>query len=643
MRTNRRGSQVARRTLLAGVALSLLAGAAQAATAAPNVPDLDAFSIEELGQIQITSVSKRPEAVGQAASAVFVITNEDLHRSGAMTLAESLRQAPNLEVTRIDALDYSITARGFSGSESANKLLVLIDGRSIYTPLYSGVDWDQNHVLLDDLDRIEVISGPGGTLWGANAVNGVINVVSRPAQETLGLLAVGNAGTLDSDARLRYGAMLGDNGAFRVYATGYKRGDLKRPSGASANDGWWGLQAGFRTDWSNEAHTLTLQGDVNNNKIDESAGFASGYARGGNLLGRWDWRPSAGGELQVQAYYDRVERKARQVYDWMDTYDVQLQHSFTLGAAHQVIWGAGYRHTADRFHTLTEPQLLSPERRRVGISNVFLQDEIALGRTLALTVGLKLEDDSYTELEALPNVRLAWRPSETQTVWAAVSRAVRNPSRVERDFFFVGLVVPGRFKSESLIAYEAGYRAQPSARSSLSVSLYYNDYDGLRSNDLTAPGVLPIYVGNTNKGRVIGADVWGDYAVASWWRLNAGFSVLDKKISKKAGSLDIAQFESGGVDADHWVKLRSQMKFGDSVDLNIGLRGYGDVPTLKADGYRGAPAYVEADARLAWRVTPSTEISLTGANLLASRHPEASEIRRNENPRSVLLGVRWVR
>jgi iron complex outermembrane receptor protein len=642
MKTNRRGSRCAR-TLMAGMAMSAYAGMASANAETPNAADLDAFSIEELGQIQITSVSKRAESLGQAASAVFVITNEDLHRSGAMTLAESLRQAPNLEVTRIDALDYTITARGFSGSESSNKLLVLIDGRSIYTPLYSGVDWDQNHVLLDDLDRIEVISGPGGTLWGANAVNGVINVVSRPAQDTLGLLAAGNAGTLDSDARLRYGAMLGPNAAFRVYATGYKRGDLSRPSGVSANDGWWGLQAGFRTDWSNAASSMTVQGDVNNNRIDESAGFASGYARGGNLLARWTWRPGDHGELEVQGYYDRVERKARQVYDRMDTFDIQVQHSFTLGAAHQVIWGAGYRHTADRFHTLTEPQVLSPERRRVSISNVFVQDEIALGPDVALTVGVKLENDSYTKLEALPNVRLAWRPSETQTVWAAVSRAVRNPSRVERDFFFVGLVEPGRFKSESLVAYEAGYRTLPSARSSLSVSVYYNDYDGLRSNDLTAPGVLPIYVGNSNKGRAVGAEIWGDYAVAAWWRLSAGFSVLDKKITKKAGSLDIAEFESGGVDADHWIKLRSQMKLGETVDLNIGVRGYGDVPTLKADGYRGAPAYVEADARLAWRLTPSTELSLTGSNLLSKRHPEASEIRRNEIPRSVMLGVRWVR
>ncbi len=642
MTTNRQGS-LRTRTLLAGVALSAYAGMAFANVQAPSDADLDAFSIEELGQIQITSVSKRPESLGQAASSVFVITNDDMRRAGAMTLAESLRQAPNLEVTRIDALDYTITARGFSGSESSNKLLVLIDGRSIYTPLYSGVDWDQNHVLIDDLDRVEVISGPGGTLWGANAVNGVINVVSRPAQETLGLLAVGNAGTLDGDARLRYGAMIGDNAAFRVYATGYKRGDLERPNGSSSNDGWWGLQAGFRTDFSDEIQSLTVQGDANNNKIDESVGVASGYARGANLLGRWTRRLGGGGELEVQAYYDRVEREARLVYDSMDIFDVQLQHSFTLGAAHQVVWGAGYRHTADKFHTLTEPQLLSPERRRVGISNVFVQDEVALGPKVALTVGVKLENDSYTKLEALPNLRLAWRPSETQTVWAAVSRAVRNPSRVERDFFFVGLVVPGRFKSESLIAYEAGYRAQPSTRSSVSVSLYYNDYDGLRSNDLTAPGVLPIYVGNSNKGRVIGAEVWGDYAVASWWRLSAGFSVLDKKITKKAGSLDIAEFESGGVDADHWVKIRSQMKFGEAVDLNLGLRGYGDVPTLKADGYRGAPAYVEADARLAWRLTPSTELSLTGSNLVAKRHPEASEIRRNEIPRSVMLGVRWVR
>ncbi len=547
-------------TLIVG---SLLLGlnAAQANVAEDaSLQNLDAFSIEELGQIQITSVSKRPEAIGQAASAIYVITNEDLRLSGALTLPEALRMAPNLEVTRIDALDYTITARGFSGSESSNKLLVLIDGRSIYTPLYSGVDWDQHHVFLDDVDRIEVISGPGGTLWGTNAVNGVINVSSKPAGQTLGWLANGTGGSLDSDVRLRYGAMLGESAAFRVYATAYKRGDLERPNGSSANDGWWGAQGGFRTDWARGADALTLQGDISNNQIDESVGVA-GYARGANLLGRWV-RTLGGGTLEIQGYYDRVEREARLVYDSMDTFDLEVQHGFAVGSRHQIVWGGGYRHTADRFHTLVEPQLLAPERRKVNISNLFAQDQIALGPAVSLTVGVKLENDSYTKLEALPNLRLAWRPNEAQTLWAAVSRAVRNPSRVERDFFITGVVVPGRFQSESLIAYEAGWRAQPTADGSISVSLYYNDYDGLRSNDLTAPGVLPIYVGNSNKGRVIGAEIWGDYAVASRWRLSAGVSVLDKTIKKKAGSLDIAEFESGGVDADKWVKLRSQMKLG---------------------------------------------------------------------------------
>jgi len=626
----------------AGLAVVLAAGAqAEEAAEAPPPAQLGDLSLDELAQINVTSVSKRAEPLSQAASSIYVITNEAIRASGALTLPEALRQAPNLEVMRIDALDYSVTARGFAGFESANKLLVLIDGRTVYNPLFSGTDWDQHHVMLDDVERIEVISGPGGTLWGANAVNGVVNVTSLSAFDTQGGLVTANLGSLDSDVRLRYGRHVGDSGAARVYLTGFKRGAMRRPNGDSAEDDWNGVQGGFRFDWAGDRDSLTLQGDIHDGDINESLGLP-GYVRGHNVLGRWTRRNLAGGTLEVQAYYDRIEREARLIYDSLKTYDIQAQHAFTLGARQSVIWGGGYRITEDEFRTLFEPQLLAPPSRRVEIGNLFAQDEVALRSDLLLTLGLKLETNSYTKAELMPNARLAWRLSDRQLLWAAISRAVRNPSRIERDFTIAGLVEPGRMGSEKLIAYEAGYRGRMGASANLSVSLYYNDYDELRTNEFSGPGgVLPLYVGNTIEGETWGVEAWGDWDVAPWWRLSAGASLLRKDFRLKPGSLDVSAFESAGADPGYWLKLRSHMQLSETVSFDLGLRAYDDAPQLAASGYVGADAWTEADVRLAWRATPSLEVSVTGQNLLHDQHAEATEARRFEIPRSVFLGVRW--
>ncbi|WP_395670846.1 TonB-dependent receptor plug domain-containing protein [Phenylobacterium sp.] len=602
--------------------------------------ELGQLSLEELSKIEVRSVSRRPEALDDAGAAVFVITNTDIRRSGAMTLAEALRIAPNLEVMRIDALDYSVSARGFAGFEAANKLLVQIDGRTVYSPLFSGVDWDQQHLLLDDVAQIEVVSGPGGALWGANAVNGVVNVTSRSAHETQGWLAAGHVGTLDRDARVRYGGRLGEATAYRVYLTGYKRGDLRLANGRNANDGWDGVQGGARLDWQGARDTLTLQGDIHDNRIDNSLGAGAGYVRGGNILGRWTRTLGETGALEVQAYYDRVEREARLIYDSLDAYDVQVQHNFNW-RRHAFVWGGGLRRTEDTFRTLFEPNLLNPASRGVTIASFFVQDQIALRDDLSLTLGMKLEDNSYTELDYMPSARLTWRLSEQHMVWGAVSRAIRNPSRIERDFFIAGLVAPGFMGSEELIAYEAGYRGRPTARTSLSLNVFYNDYDDLRTNELNPAISPPIYVGNTMRGRVWGLEAWGAFDVTPWWRLSAGANFIGKDFELKPGSRDVAQFEAMGADPDYWAKLRSQMQLGERVELDVGLRAYGDVPRLRASGYVGTQSYVEADVRVAWRITDTLELSVAGLNLLHDQHPEASETRRTEIPRSAYVGLRW--
>lgn len=621
------------------VAGSAAAGEAEDAATARQASDLAELSLDELAQIRVTSVSRRAEGLNTAASSIYVITPDAVRQAGAQTLPEALRLAPNLEVMRIDALDYSITARGFAGFESANKLLVLMDGRSLYTPLFSGVDWDQHHLVLDDLERIEVISGPAGTLWGANAVNGVVSVTTRSAFETRGLLAAGTMGTLDSDVRVRLGGALGEAGAGRIYATAFKRGDLELADGSDAQDGWDGWQAGFRTDWLLGDQSLTLQGDVQDATIDESLGFGGGYVRGGNVLGRWRG-PALGGEFEVQAYYDQIERQARGLHDELRVWDVEAQHAFSLGA-HAIVVGAGYRITKDEFRTLAEPQLLSPPRRRVDIGNVFIQDHIALGDAVDLTVGVKLETNDYTRAEWMPSARLGWRVSDRQFLWAAVSRAIRNPSRIERDFTIAGLVEPGQMGSEKLIAYEAGYRGRLTEAATLSVTGYLHDYDELRTNELVPGRNPPIFVGNTMQGRTWGLEAWTDVEIAPWWRASLGGAVLRKDFELKPGSRDVARFEAAGADPGWWLKASSTFRLGERVDLTVGGRLYDDAPRLTASGYLGVEGYAEANVRLAWRVTDGLEFAVVGRDLLHARHAEATETRRSEIPRSVFLSLRW--
>ncbi|ACG77448.1 TonB-dependent receptor [Phenylobacterium zucineum HLK1] len=629
---------------LAGAGLT--AGTAQAEeAAAPPGPAqaLGELSIEELSQVNVTSVSKRPEPLGHAAASIYLITNEALLRSGAMSLPEALRLAPNVEVLRIDALDYSISSRGFAGFESSNKQLVLVDGRSVYTPLFSGVDWDQHHLVMEDIERIEVISGPGGTLWGANAVNGVINVVSKSAFDTDGLLAAANLGTLDSDVRLRAGRPLGDIAAGRVYVTAFRRGDLETADGADANDGWDGWQAGFRVDVAGDRDTFTLQGDVQDADIPESLGFASGYARGGNLVARWTRRTAGGTQLELQGYYDVMEREARQAHDEQRVWDAALQVSRPIGTRHQLVAGGGYRVTKDEFRTLLEPQLLATPRRTTEIGNLFVEDEIALTPELLLAVGVKLETNSYTKAEWMPSARLGWRVSERQFLWASVSRAVRNPSRIERDFTIEGLVRPGVMGSEKLIAYEGGWRGRLTPRATASITLFYHDYDDIRTNELTPPGTLPIVVGNGIEGETWGVEAWADVQVTDRWRLSVGGVRLEKQFRIKDGVIDLSGFEAAGADPAWWLKANSHIDLTDRLSLDVGVRAFDAIPRLAPADYVGADGYVEAQARLAFKVREDLELSLTGLNLLHARHAEASEARRNEIPRSVHVGLRWMR
>ena len=600
--------------------------------AALALPDkLRDLSIEQLTQIEVTSASKRAEPLGQVANALFVITGDDIRRSGYTSLPEALRLAPNLDVRRIDARQYAITARGFGGYETANKLLVLVDGRSVYTTLFSGVLWELRELPLEEIERIEVISGPGGTLYGLNAVNGVINIITRSAADAQGFTARATAGDHERTGMLGYGGKLGDTGAFRVYLSAHDRDDFPAGAGPGGRDGGEGVRAGFRTDFAAGANSFTVSGDIFDN--DNNAPGSS--EMGGNVLARWTHQLGEATSMQVQGYYDVAEQLFAEVTDRLEMIDLEAQFNLAAGR-HNVVAGGGVRTTKDEFINNANFFKLDPESRRLWLANMFVQDEIALTDRLSLTAGLKLEKTTFTDVELLPNLRLAFAPNDRTLLWTAVSRAIRTPSRIDRDLMAPGILLAGTFDPEELIAFEAGYRGQPSATSTLSVSLYYNMYDGLRTTQpASATALFPVRLENGLKGHNYGVEIWGTQEVASWWRLSAGLATVNGDFDLKPGRVDIEGGISLGNDPDFQTRLRSQMNLGSNIELDAMLRVVDSLPNPRVD------SYAEADARLAWRPSEAIELFVAGRNLLHKRNEENGDADRGKIiPRSIVAGTR---
>lgn len=577
---------------------------------------LSQMTIEELANIEVTSVSKRSERLSDAAAAVFVITHDEIRRSGAASIPEILRLAPNLQVARVDASQYAITARGFN-STTANKLLVLIDGRSVYTPLFSGVFWDVQDVLLEDIDRIEVISGPGGALWGSNAVNGVINIITRDSRDTIGGLVDIGGGSDERSAGVRYGARLGEDATYRLYGKGFSRDNTVDESGTSKEESWSKGQGGFRADWGKTHDIFTFQGDVYDGSIDQKV-FDDKTISGGNLLGRWNRTMGNGSSFQVQTYYDRTRRIYPGTFgETLDTYDIAAQHSFSLGAHHNIVWGGGYRLMQD---DVTNSAVLAflPANRDLELSNIFLQDGILLHERWQLTLGAKVEDNSYTGIEVQPSARLSWKLSDSALLWSAVSRAVRTPSRLDKELFAPGsppysIAGGPDFQSEKVTAYELGYRAQPTPRASYSISTFYNVYDELRSLEPIGGGAFVL--GNKMEGETYGAELWGNYRLLDWWRLSAGYTYLKERLRFQADSGDTA-LRGAGNDPAYQIAARSSMDLVHNLEFDATVRVIDSLPNPHV------PGYTALDARLGWKVRKDLDISLIGNNLLDSHHPE---------------------
>ena len=598
--------------------------------------DLVELTLEQLANIEVTSVSRRVERLSRAAASIYVITSEDIRRSGATSLPEALRLAPNLNVARADNVQYSITARGFNGV-LANKLLVLIDGRTVYSPLFSGVFWEAQDVLLEDVERIEVISGPGGTLWGSNAVNGVINVITRAAAGTQGALAAAGGGNKEHAGAARYGGTVG-GGHYRVYGKYVDRTQTRRADGTGLRDEMERAQAGFRTDWAAGANSFTVQGDAYTANIQQ--GLADREISGANVLGRWARELGSDSRMHVLAYFDHSERdQPGAIRNKLDTFELDFQHALAPAQGHRILWGGGFRHQRDRVENISRALAFLPPERNLNLVNVFVQDEFQLREHLELTAGLKLEHNSYTGLEYLPNVRLAWNPAPNQLVWGALSRAVRAPSRIDRDFFApanppFSLVAGGDvFQSEISRVAEIGYRAQPSAVFSYSATLFHHRFDRLRSLESTA--AAPVFANKIN-GRTTGIEAWGSFQVIDAWRLSAGGVRQSIKLQRDPDSRDIGGLAALGNDPRYWWTLRSSFDLAPQLDFDVFVRHVGALPSPSV------PAYTAVDARIGWRLRRDLELSLTAHNLFDRGHAEwGASAARPEFERSIYAKLLW--
>jgi iron complex outermembrane receptor protein len=607
-------------------------------------------SLEQLLSVEVTSVSKKEQKLSRTAAAVFVISHEDIRRSGAENLPDILRMAPGVDVAQIDANAWAITIRGFN-SRFSNKVLVLVDGRSVYTPSFSGVYWDQLDMPLEDIERIEVIRGPGATVWGANAVNGVINIITKSSKETQGGLASASVSSdLDSQNMLRYGGALnsgsGPSGTYRAFAKYSRIDDAEMPDGTSGHDGWSRIHGGFRSDWDLSASdSLTVQGDLFSNRGTQTSHhwfapsssdppFAQTWASaGGNLLSRWNHTSASGSDMSLQVYYDSYRRDDLGLPESEKTLDADFRQHVATGSCHDIVFGGGLRMST----TAVPPgyQLsLTPAKRTDTLYNAFIQDEIRVADRLWFTLGTKIEHNDFTGFEYEPSARIAWTPTSRQTFWAAASRAIRQPSVEEVSVSGETLVSPlgpyttletrvlgnPRFRSEELRDFEIGYRAQWTKSVSLDITGFLSLYRHLGTIEpqiqtvLAVPGgilvLAPVLTDNKGSSTDYGSEVALNWKVNSRWRIEPGYSFLRIEAHLDPTSADTSLVTLAGNAPPHTLQFRSFLNLSSKLQWDHTLYWMQKLPN------GSIPSYARLDSRLAWKLNESMEFSLVGQNLL---------------------------
>ena len=640
--------------------------------------DLTQLSLEDLMNTKVTSVSKKEESLSRTAAAIFVISAADIRRSGATNIPDLLRMVPGLDVAHINANSWAISARGFN-QQFSDKLLVLIDGRTVYTPFFAGVYWDTQDVPLEDIERIEVIRGPGATVWGANAVNGVINIITKTAADTQGGLLVASAGTQDlALGTAQYGGKIGADASYRVFAKYLDRNHFPNLAGQDGEDGWHLSHVGFRADGSlTQRDSLTVEGDLYGG--DKGANFAhivsitppvnanvDGNTKlaGGNILSQWKHVFSSRSDARLQSSFDRYEREGAETSDHRDTFDLDFQHHLALGARHDLIWGADYRHSSDRT-VGTIDQAWVPASRAVQLFSTFAQDEIVLKPDrVFLTIGTKLENNYFSGFDVDPTARVAWTPTKQDTFWAAVSRAGRSPSRRSEDADINLAVFPGpggvpaeltllgnpAEKMEHVVAYEAGYRAQPTSRFSIDVAAFVNSYSNLATREAGAPFVevnpgppnlvFPLVWGNKMHGMTDGIEVSGNWKVNDRWTISPGYALLQMHLHTGRTSQDTTSVvNTEGSSPRHQAQFRSHLNLPGRFVWDVS--GY-FVERLPA---QGVPSYTRIDTQLSRQIGERLEFSLVGQNLLQDHHLESNDIETSVNSsqvkRSAYAKIAW--
>jgi iron complex outermembrane receptor protein len=605
-----------------------------------STAELKRLSVDELINIEVTSVSRMPQKLTEVASALQVITGAEIQRSGATNIPDALRLLSNLQVSQLNSNAWIISSRGFN-TIFANKLLVMIDGRSVYTPLFGGVIWELQNLVLEDVDRIEVVSGPGGTLWGANAVNGVINIITKKAKETQGTYISASAGTfLRNMAEIRHGGKIGPKMFYRVYGQHFNRRSSFLPNGNESTDSWGMTQAGFRLDWTGTlVNEYTVQGDFYGGSRN-TPGFHSN-SNGQNILARWNHVISPRSNFSLQLYYDRYFRDdvPSNGSDKMKTYDIDFQYSFPAGQRQNLLVGLSYRLAQDEaVYTTPNLGILPPKKDLVRYSG-FIQDEIRLLDSLKLTIGTKLQKHFYAGFALQPSARLAWTFRNRSTLWTAVSRALRNASRFDVDFYLpvapqppsVASVAGGpNFVSEKLVAYELGYRVQPSNYASFSAAVFYNVYDDVYSVE-PDPGTLTYRIQNGSEGRSWGIELSGGCQVTNFWKLRGGYTFFRKDLRSKPGHTFNPDYL--GNDAENQFTWQSILDISSKWHFDISGRYVDHLPaTIATPAVKG---YAEMDLRLAVDLK-RFEIAVVGQNLLHDRHAEFGTLRM---PRSVYAKI----
>jgi iron complex outermembrane receptor protein len=637
-------------------------------------PGLADASLEQLLNTPVTSVSKKEQTLARTAAAVFVISQDDIRRSGAVTLPDVLRIVPGVDVAQIDANAWAITIRGFNNRYSS-KLLVMVDGRSVYTPSFAGVYWDQLDLPLEDIERIEVIRGPGATVWGANAVNGVINIITKSSKATKGGVAEVTAGNgVEPVARVRYGDAIGSSGTYRAFAKYSRFTDTTLTDGSHADDGWSRVHGGFRTDWTLSPHdSVTVQGELFSNSGSQTRyhwfiaspldqRFEEGItSTGGNVEAAWTHTSRGGAETSVRGYFDTYRRVDLGTLELMKTLDLDFQNHFAVGGRHDIVWGTGFRSTRSGTPD-GNPISLSPAIRTDRLYSVFFQDEIALSASLWLTVGSKVEHNAFSGFEYEPSVRIAWTPTKRHTFWAAASRAIRQPTRGETGVKVTLLEIPldpytqlttrlygnPNFRSEELRDAEVGYRAQWTKRLSLDLDAFLSSYHHLETLeaqpqviDASALPVkieLPLIYGNLAQATTYGGEVSIEWIPSSRWRIQPGYALLHINERTEPGSTDVL---SRGVALDspqHSFQIRSSITLTRSLEWGQTVYWTGKLP----DG--SVPNHTRLDTRLSWKLGERTVISVVGQNLLRPGFLEFTDtyqIAGGQARRSIFGKITW--